>query len=333
MQIVYISNRKDVAQETLPYVENLMPFITEAVFVCPGSQVRDFQFNSCIPLKVIDESKVLKDDFKYFQDSKDHVIKNCLLRFSLARLSDIDDEFIMSDDDNRPLVEIPLSFYKSANKYSAYYFYDLKHWLAREKDYDAGQHETRRILELKGYPTLSYSSHMPQIINKSLLGQAKRVFQHSLDQGTPIEEWNIYFNYGHAVRPELFHPPKPFRTLCWPAFPSDWDYYVEPDGFWFENFYPMLYENGQIFSDLPTSFDGSCHFEVTKEKIRRRTALQTAYEKGKLRLWGKMFFLCRDKAARFPSLKRRMNAMISPARQAAVLNFFLGGSTKKVKRN
>jgi len=178
MQIVYITNRPYIAQPTLKFVENLMPFVTEAVFVCPGSQVRDFQFKSRILVRVIDEAEVLGKDWGPFQRAGDHQFRNCLIRFSLAGVADIDDEFIMSDDDNRPLVEIPLSFYKSSERYFAYYYYNLKKWRARETDYDRGQHETCRILENKGYDTLSYSSHMPQIINKSLLAEVAEIRSH-----------------------------------------------------------------------------------------------------------------------------------------------------------
>ena len=329
MQIVYISNRAHIARETLVYVENLMPFITEAVFVCPGSQVKDFHFKSRIPVRVIDERSVLGKDFRRFREAGDHQFKNCLLRFSLARVKDIGDEFIMSDDDNRPLVEIPFSFYKSSNKYFGYYYYDLKKWSARETDYDRGQHETCGILEGKGYDTLSYSSHMPQMIHKGLLAEAAGVFQESLDQGAPLDEWSAYFNFGQSVYPERFHPPKPFKTLCWPLFPSDWDYDVRPEDFCFENFYPMLHENSLMFSDLPTRFDGALYAEIANEKIWRRTVLQKDFEAGKTSLWGKMFFLCRDMAGRFPHLKRRLNAMLPASRQAAVLNFFMSGSSRR----
>jgi len=331
MQIVYISNRAHIARETLVYVENLMPFITEAVFVCPGSQVKAFHFDSRIPVRAIDEALVLGRKLNRFRDSTDHVFKNCLLRLSLAHVSEIHDEFIMSDDDNRPLVAIPFSFYKSSNKYFAYYFYDLKKWPMREKDFDLGQHKTCEILMEKGCSTLSYSAHMPQIINKQLLGEVASVFKDSLDKGMQLEEWNAYFNYGQTVYPEMFHSPKPFKTLCWPLFPSDWDYDVRPDEFCFENFYPMLYENSLIFSDLPTRFDGTSHAEIANEKIRRRTVLQNDFEAGEISLWGKMFFLCRDMAERFPHLKRRLNAMLPPSRQATVLHFFMGGSSKGKK--
>jgi len=328
-QIVYISNRKDIARETLQYVENLMPFITEAVFVCPGDQIKDFQFKSRIPVQVIDEASVLGKDFRRFQTAKDHQFRNCLLRFSLAFVPDIADEFVMSDDDNRPMVKIPISFYKSEERYAGYYYYDLRNWHARETDYDRGQHETFRILMSKGYDTLSYSSHMPQMIHKGLLAEASGVFQDSLDQGAPLDEWSAYFNYGQSVYPERFHPPEPFKTLCWPPFPSDWAYDVRPDEFCFENFYPMLYENNLLFSGLSTRFDETSWAEIAKEKIRRRTALQNDYEAGKISYCGKLFFRCRDMVARSPNLKRRMNALISPSRQASVLHFFTSGSSKK----
>ena len=291
MQIVYISNRKDIAAETLQFVENLMPFIAEAVFVCPGDQVKDFRFESRVSVKIIDEREVLGRDFECFKRSEDHQFRNCLLRFSLAHVSEIDDEFIMSDDDNRPLVEIPLSFYKSTGRYTGYYYYDLKKWSPRETDYDLGQRESCRILESKGYDTLSYSSHMPQIIHKGLLAETAQVFHDSLERGAPLDEWSAYFNYARSAHPELFHSPEPFRTLCWPPFPSDWNYHVRPGVFCFENFYPVLYEKDRMFSGLPTYFDGANYVEIAREKIERRTAFQSGYESGNLPVLGKMFFL------------------------------------------
>ncbi|EFK09233.1 conserved hypothetical protein [delta proteobacterium NaphS2] len=333
MQIVYISNRKDIAYETLEYAENLMPFLTEAVFVCPGSQLRDFCFKNRLKVTVMDEAEVLGKDWKRFLKAKDHQFRNCLLRFSLPRLSEIDDEFIMSDDDNRPLAKIPLSFYKSEGKYTGYYFYDLKDWSLRETDYDLGQLETCRILE-KGYGTLSYSSHMPQIIHKGLLAETAEVFKDSLALNAPLDEWSAYFNYGQSVYPERFHSPELYKTLCWPPFPSDWKFHVRPDEFFFENFYPMLYESGSIFSDLPTRFDEMSYAEIANKKIERRMSLQNAYEAGNLSFFGKMFFRCRDLAERLPRLKRRLNAMIPSSKRVSMLNYFLGTScTVRSKRD
>ena len=283
MQIVYISNRSGISRETLTYVENLMPFISEVVFVCPGSQVKEFHFNSRVPVTVIDEAMVLGGRLKRFQDSTDHQFKNCLLRLSLATAPDIHDEFIMSDDDNRPLVEIPLSFYKSSNRYHAYYYYDLKQWPVRETDYDMGQRQTYKILEDKGYPTLSYSSHMPQIMSKSLLGEVAFVFQDSLDKGLPLDEWSAYFNYGQTVCPERFHPPEPFRTLCWPAFPSDWDLHVRPDQFFLRIF--ILYSMKMIW------FFQTCPPILSSLAILRFQAKNKAKNRASkwLRKWGNVF--------------------------------------------
>lgn len=329
MQIVYISNRNDIAYETLIYVENLMPFITEAVFVCPKSRVNDFKFECGIPVRVMNEEAVLGKDLRRFQGARDHQFRNCLLRFALARLEDLGDEFLMSDDDNRPLAEIPLSFYKSGNRFVGYYFYDLRKWLPRETDYDRGQHETRRILETKGYSTLSYSSHMPQLIHKGLLAEVAGVFREFLDQGAPLDEWSAYFNYGQSVHPERFHAPEPFRTLCWPPFPSDWPFDVPPGEFRFENYYPMLYENGLFFSGLPAGFDGMRHFHVTKEKVRRRMALQSDFDTGNMPFLGRVFILARDFAGRFPNLKRRLNARLPASFKGAILQLILGGKPNK----
>ena len=160
------------------------------------------------------------------------------------------------------------------------------------------------------------------------------VFEDNLDQGAPLDEWSAYFNYGQTVCPERFHPPKPFQTLCWPAFPSDWDYHVRPDIFCFENFYPILYENDLIFSDLPIRFDGARQPEITAEKINRRTALQNDFESRKFSLWGKMFFFTRDMAGRFPTLKRKLNRLLSPSQQAAILQRFSSGFNRgKNERN
>ena len=115
MQIVYISNRKNLSEETLKYVENLMPFIHEAVYICPGVQMNEFKFNSSLKITVIDESNALGKRNQLFRESKDHQFRNWLLRSSLSHLEFIDDEFIMSDDDSRPLKEIPMEFFKRAN--------------------------------------------------------------------------------------------------------------------------------------------------------------------------------------------------------------------------
>ena len=323
MQIVYISNRKNLSEETLKYVENLMPFIHEAVYICPGVQMNEFKFNSSLKITVIDESNALGKRNQLFRESKDHQFRNWLLRSSLSHLEFIDDEFIMSDDDSRPLKEIPMEFFKRANKYHAYQFFDLEKWSSFYTDYDLGQHNTFRFLEKEGYPTLSYSAHMPQIINKAILGQVLKRFESVFQRQESLDEWSVYFNYAQKEHPDLFHGPLPFKTFCWPVMPSDWAYHIRPDGFFFENFCPYLYQKGRIFAGIPTGFSPEHHRDITAEKIRRRTALQNAYETGKISTAGKAFIALRDRVVRFPRIKSLLDSLLSPGLQMGMLDFFL----------
>ena len=89
----------------------------------------------------------------------------------------LDDEFIMLDDDNRPIKEIDLSYFITVEgRYNAYYYYDLLNWHHRETAYDEGQHQLKKILSDKNYELLSYSCHAPQIINKALFSAAVEEF-------------------------------------------------------------------------------------------------------------------------------------------------------------
>lgn len=323
MQIVYISNRKGISGETLRYVENLMPFIHEAVFICPPLQVDEFRFESPLKITVVDETEVLGEWNQPFRRTSDHQLKNWLLRASLAYAEVIDDEFIMSDDDARPLEEISLDFFKASGRYNSYYFYDLKEWTSRTTDYDRGQHLTRQALERESLPTKSYSAHMPQIINKTILGRVVEAFKDLPLQGVPIDEWSTYFNYGQTHFPEKFSPPQPFKTLCWPMLPSDWDYFVRPEGFVFENFCPYLYRKRRIFGDIPTGFIPGSHHYFTAEKVRRKAVLQNVYEAGKLSFPGKIFIFLRKGLETFPRIRRSLNTLLPPGLQTEMLDFFL----------
>lgn len=279
MQIVYISNRPETAVETLGHVAGLMPFVTQAVVVCPAALIDRFRAPAPPEVVVLDEAIVLGERRARFEATSDHQARNWLLRASLARSGEIREEFIMSDDDSRPLVEIPLDRYKESGRYHSYYFYDLAKWRPRATDYDVGQHRTRALLAGEGLPTLSYSSHMPQILSKRILAEVVSWFEEkSGGELWPVDEWSLYFNYAQRRYPALFHPPRPFRTLCWPALPTDWEYDVRPPAFELENFYPHLYQEGGIFAGIPRRFDAREQPSRTRMKIERRQELQRIYD-------------------------------------------------------
>lgn len=279
MQIAYISNRPEIALETLEHVAGLMPFVTRAVIVCPAALIGRFRAAAPLEMAVLDEAVVLGERRARFEASADHQVRNWLLRASLAGSREIDEEFIMSDDDNRPLVEIGLDFYKESGRYHSYYFYDLARWRPRATDYDLGQHATRELLEGEGLPTLSYSAHMPQIVSRRLFAEAAAWYEEKPGSDRrPVDEWSLYFNYAQRRHPELFHPPRPFRTLCWPALPTDWEYDVRPPVFELENFYPRLYRDDGIFAGIPRRFDARAQPSRTRMKIERRQELQRIYD-------------------------------------------------------
>jgi len=332
MQIVYISNQPEVSAETLEHVAGWMPFITSAVFVCPARLEAEFQFAGGLAVTVIAEERLLGERLRRFRHTTDHQAKNWLLRSALAYAAEIAAEFIMSDDDSRPLAEIPLEFFKESGQYHSYYFYDLANWRPRASDYDRGQHTTRSLLVRKGLPTLSYSSHMPQIINRRILREVGEWFDRTAERRSAVDEWSLYFNYAHREYPELFHPPQPFRTLCWPALPTDWEYDVRPPGFEFENFYPRLYEPDGIFGDLPSRFQPREQGAITRLKIERREQLRRIYDSWPARLRRKAAWIAhrtlvrwRDAAARAPRVTRWLAPLVPAALRRLAREIVLHG--------
>ncbi len=279
MQIVTISNRPRIALETLEFVAALMPFVDEVIFVCPRRQTEAFTpTGGRLAVKVIPEEDLLGDQLQRFQASPDHQLMNWLLRSSLPSVESLQEVFLMADDDSRPLVEIPVEMFVEDGRFHGYTTYALAHWTARTTDYDLGQHRTREILDRRGFPTLSYSAHMPQIIDKALLAEVVTELASETEAGLAIDEWSAYFNIAQTRHPKRFHPPRTYQTLCWPALPTDWDAGVRPATFRFENTYPPLYGEGALFEGLSTRFDANHQAPDSTEKIHRRMAVQSVYD-------------------------------------------------------
>ena len=318
MQIVIISNRPDVARGTLGYVAALMPFISEAVIVCPACQVGSFQGpGQPLPVSVLAEEEVLGDLHPHFVRSTDHQRKNWLLRSALPGLGGVAAEFLMADDDHRPLRRIAPEMFSESGRHRPFHTYDLARWTARETAFDAGQHRTRRLLAERGYPTLSYSAHMPQIIDKALLAAVVREFAAATEGGVAIDEWSAYFNVARVRRPERFLPPRLFETLCWPALPTDWDAGVRPTRFSFENFHPPLYASGGLFADIPQEFEPTAWQARAEAKIARRQALQRVYDSAAARLLRRAAWLLHKVARRGAARLDRMPALRGALRRLA----------------
>jgi glycosyltransferase involved in cell wall biosynthesis len=252
LQFVFISLEIETLQTTIIAIDKYIPFVKEYIVITSTQKMALVQaIKAQKKLIAIDENNLLNDYIKdgaiNFQQ-RDHVQKNWLLRASLLSIKELDENFIMLDDDNRPLKELDIDYFISKQgRYNAYYFYDLLNWHSNTTDYDKGQHNLHHVLSEKNYELLSYSSHAPQIINKTLYREAiERFFHIGLEKS--IDEWSIYFNSSVSNYPFLFNK-KVFETLNWPALPTDWKYQYEPEQYSFENYYPDIYAAEDISLD------------------------------------------------------------------------------------
>ena len=262
MQIVYISNRPEILLETLEHVALFMPFVDQAVVCAPDQLLERFKANaSTIPLQTIAESSILSEAEVGQLSQLDHQRRNYLLRTRLAEHNIIDSQFIMSDDDARPLKLIELTRYFEGERYHRYFFYDLRNWNNNQTEFDAGQLSTCAVLEYLSLPQLSYASHMPQIIDRELFLEAAGFFK-ALFLEFSLCEWSTYFNYACSKHPERFHKTCSYMTLCWPEHTLAWKQYVQPNEYLFENYTPTCYAANRPFDGLQTG-------RATREQITK----------------------------------------------------------------
>ncbi|PIF04230.1 MAG: hypothetical protein CSA86_02610 [Arcobacter sp.] len=245
LQFVFISIDKHNLEGTIKAIDKYVDCIYEYIVITQKKLISSFSsIQTKHKLILIDENDILGVYAKNFQ-KRDHVSKNWLLRTSLLNLDILQEEFIMLDDDNRPLKSISRDkFISQDGKYKAYYFYHLLDWHHISTDYDKAQQNMKKVLTNNNYELLSYSSHAPQIINKSIL---KEVVEKFFDLGlqTPIDEWSIYFNYAVSKYPTLFEK-KLFETLNWPESPVYWDCVFNEKNISFENYYKAVYTSKSL---------------------------------------------------------------------------------------
>jgi glycosyltransferase involved in cell wall biosynthesis len=235
MQFIFISIDFENMVDTIKEIDRHIDFVKEYIIVTRKDMINQFKsLSSKHHITIVDENEILKEFSKEFS-KRDHQSKNWLLRASLLNLDNLDDTFIMLDDDNRPLKKIEIDHFIKDGKYNAYYYYDLLDWNCFQTEYDLGQHNTKVVLDIDGYELLSYSSHKPQIIDKKIFKKViEKYFEMGLNQA--IDEWSIYFNYAISNYPHLFNKIK-YDTLNWPAQPSNWKQVYIPSEYNFENFY------------------------------------------------------------------------------------------------
>ncbi len=253
MQIVYLSNRPEILAGTLQAVARCQDWVDHVV-VCAPATTHDAISDRASAvwnrsLTLIDESEVsglTPSDIS----ALGHVERNVTLRRAVIEQGHTDDTFLLSDDDYRPLTEIPITDYvQNDGRHVGYYFYELEQWPGDQTSYDQAQIRTLGILQLLGLPTLAFGAHMPQIMT---VDGWRRAFAESdrVGGGALVDEWSLYFNVAMAQTPEAFASPEPFRTLAWPQWPHQWPFMVRPHPIRFENHHPEHEAEGGLFAGM-----------------------------------------------------------------------------------
>ncbi len=262
-QIVYLSARIEDLLPTLPFIENFMPFIEELVVCCPDKMAFQMkaEYKGRLKLICITDSQLL--DGKPLPE--DHQARNFFLRCLMVQRPEINDIFIMSDDDYRPLSKILISDFIKDGKYVARYFYHLDKWhgsLRKHTSFDIGAFNTRKFLEANDLTLYMFDSHCPQPIDKRIFLEMLLTFPGI--ENKSISEWNAYFNYLLSKHPDIVLNT-PCATLGWPDIPETWDMEVTPSSYLFENFYSKSYLPGAIFDGC-----SSCYYDgIERESIEK----------------------------------------------------------------
>lgn len=262
-QMVFLTARVDSIQKTLVFVDKLMPFINEIIVCCPN-KVKDEMLNCYkgrLSMVIITDEELLSGD----ELPEDHGKRNFFLRCRMMRHSAINNVFIMSDDDYRPLKQINKEVFVNEDSYNAYYCYDLRCWkglMGWMTSYDNYIFRTKDFCLENNFPTLQYSSHMPQIIDKNLYIEMIDSFDGIENLG--LDEWSSYFNYVNSRYPGLINSKK-YVALAWPGHSTDWNNYVVPDEYLFENYYDFLYTENETFK----GFSDDYNEEILRENDRK----------------------------------------------------------------
>lgn len=233
MQLVLLSARPAMLAGTLRHVRAHQPWIGDVLVVAPARLAGEIATPG---VQVLTDEQLLGGS----GGPRDHAARNYALRAALATSPVVEPVFLCSDDDSRPLVDLPETTFVRDGRYRRYVFGALDDWEARATSFDAALHATRGVLALHGLPRLAYSSHMPQVLDKALWAEAVALLapaaaRHGLD------EWSAYFNTAGALHPDRFADPEPYVALGWPDDTSTWQALVDPGALLYENCYLESY--------------------------------------------------------------------------------------------
>jgi hypothetical protein len=251
MQIVYLSARPEVLAGTLRHVRAKLPFADKFLVVTPNrlsAQMHD------LGVEVVTDEELLGGP-----GPADHSRRNYALRTAMGSCAAVDDVFLSSDDDSRPLVALDETTFLRDGRYRRYMFGQLDDWEFRTTSFDACLLASRAVLGLHALPRVAYASHQPQIIDKALLREVSELFA-SAAARHPLDEWAMYFNAAGALHPDRFEPAEPYIALGWPENAAAWQPLLDPGALLIENTFLEHYAVGGVFEGIDpddTSYDAA----------------------------------------------------------------------------
>ena len=231
---------------------NAPAWLTEYVVVVPPALLdRVRALETRVPVVAVDERSVVAGREEEFAGA-DRRRRTWLLRAGLVDLPEVDDVFVLADDDHLLLGEVGVdAFLTSEGRMTAHYFHDLTRWPHPLNDFDAEQRAAAAALGPAGYELLSYASHQPQVVDRELFREA--VEWATADGGGATGcAWATYFNHAVTRYPTLFEK-RVYRTLGWPARATDWTQAYEPQDLLFESLDPASYSSGVLRGLTPES--------------------------------------------------------------------------------
>lgn len=268
-QMVILSARAEDFLRSLPFIERFMPFIQEIVLCCPDPMEAEVsnRYTGKLRIRYLTDSVLLEGS----ELPADHAARNIFLRAKAIKHAIIDEFFLMSDDDYRPLREISMQTYYQNGKFQAYYTGDLRHWKGTQgvpTSFDVSMWKCRDFLMEQKYSTYMFDAHMPQIICKSLFLEMLERYPCIMEGAS--SEWSGYFNYLVSEYPERIDI-RPYVTMNWPGFPEDWNTEVKRPEYLFENFYDIVYEDREVYRSKGhfTGFSKEYSSGITKENRQK----------------------------------------------------------------
>jgi len=272
VQTLYLSARPELLRESLAHVEHFAPFLDDTVIIAPERLQSRFEG---LGLVITDEELTGRSSAELSEMA--HTSRNYLLRASAASHDAVDDVFLMSDDDSRPLVPVDESTFISPDgRHRRRWFHTMGSWKRHNSEFDECVLHTWVVLRQMGFADpILYACHMPQVVDKALYAEVAGRFE-SLSDTYAFEEWSSYFTVAPTIAPERFGDPEPFETLGWPQYPGEWPHQITPPRHTYENHHPELHQPGGLYDGLPTGCDASTIDATNLEKIMRWYRLDIA---------------------------------------------------------